>query len=412
MPRSSPDPAACGPNEPADSARNEGGAGWFFIVIWLIYLAIPISDLLHAPHSTLRLVGLAAGILAFCACYYMAVRLGFPDNGPEPLPKRRRRYAVVGLLALIALVLPLVVYGELFTLWIYVSAACGFALPMGPRRIALLGGLVATVAMVAEGLLLGASYSTLGIMVMPCLFTCLGSVGARRTRSLITQLRTARNEVKQLAVTEERLRMARDLHDLAGHSLATITLKAELARRLLEVDHEAAAKQLAELENVSRQALTDIREAVSGYRRPTLAVELLYARTALTAADITFRPGPEIAHATGLDPDAEAALAWCLREATTNILRHAKAEVCTVSLIPASVDGVATMTLEIADDGLTEEVEGGIGAGGDHFYGNGLTGLAERLAEVGGTLSAGPAAPHGFRVQATVPLVRPVGAPQ
>ena len=412
MPRSSPDRTACGPNEPVDSARNQGGANWFFIVIWLVYLAVPISDLLHAPHSPLRLAGLTVGVLAFCACYYVAVRLGFPERGPEPLSKQRRRYAVVGLLALIALVLPLVVYNELFTLWIYVSAACGFALPMGPRRIALLGGLAATVAMLVQGLLLGASVSTLGIMVMPCLFTCLGSVGARRTYSLIDQLRTARNEVKQLAVTEERLRMARDLHDLAGHSLATITLKAELSRRLLEVDHEAAAKQLAELESVSRQALTDIREAVSGYRRPTLAVELLYARTALTAAEITLRPGAEIVHATGLDPDAEAALAWCLREATTNILRHAKAEVCRVNLIQASVDGVATVTLEIVDDGVTEEIEGGVGAGGEHFFGNGLTGLAERLAEVGGTLSAGPVAPHGFRVQATVPLVRAVPEPE
>ena len=397
-----------GPQDRLGPAENNGGASWFFIVIWLVYLIIPISDLVSAPHSTIRLVGLIAGILAFCVGYYVTVRLGFPDGPSDSPPDMRRRVMVVSVLALVALVLPLVVYNELFTLWIYVSAACGITLPMGPRPIALFGGLASTAALLIEGLLLGATAGTLGILVMPCLFTCLGTIGARRTHSLINQLRTAREEVKQLAVTEERLRMARDLHDLAGHSLATITLKAELARRLLEADPEAAGTQLAELENVSRQALTDIREAVSGYRRPTLAIELLYARTALSAADITLKAGSEIANATGLDPEAEAALAWCLREATTNILRHAKADACTVKLVPASVDGVGTMTLEIADDGQVREDS--FSGGPEHFFGNGLTGLAERLAEVDGTLSAGPVAPHGFRVLATVPVGRVDGS--
>ena len=104
-------------------------------------------------------------------------------------------------------------------------------------------------------------------------------------RNLIRELHQAREEVKHLAANEERLRMARDLHDLAGHSMATITLKAELARRLMPVDAAAAEKQVADIEQVSRQALADIREAVSGYRRATLAVETVSARTALEASN-------------------------------------------------------------------------------------------------------------------------------
>ncbi|HEV2638455.1 MAG TPA: sensor histidine kinase [Actinocrinis sp.] len=398
--------------DPKDEAAGPavGGASWLFIVIWLFYLIIPVNDLVSGRHSTAQLVGAGIGLGAFCAGYYATVRLGFPEPAVFTGPDVRRRWLMVGLLALIALLLPILVYGELFSLWIYVSAACGFCLPMGRCWWALVGGVAATAAMTLEGYLLGASLGSLGILLLPGLFTCFGSVGARRTRLLIRELQTARAEVEQLAVTEERLRLSRDLHDLAGHSLATITLKAELARRLLHADPAAAAKQLADLEQVSRQALADIRDAVSGYRRPTLAVELLSARTALASAGVALRAGPELAGATGLDPDAEAALAWCLREATTNILRHAGAESCTAQLIAATVDGAATLTLEITDDGRGRPA-GECATGREHPPGNGLTGLAERLDAVRGRLTARPVQPHGFRVTATVPVVGLVSAP-
>jgi len=387
------------------AAAPGGGASWFFIVIWLVYLIIPIQDLLRGPHSTFQLAGMVIGVGAFCVGYYFSVRYGFAAEGVTPRLDVSRRWLMFGLLSLIALILPLLVFNELYPLWIYVSGAAGVTLPMDRFRSPLIGGLAATLAMLGEGCLIGVPLGTLSILLMPCVFTCLGSVGARRTRSLIHQLRTAREEVKQLAATEERLRLARDLHDLAGHSLATITLKAELARRLLEADPAAASRQLADLERVSRQALTDIREAVSGYRRPTLAVELLSARTALAAAGITLRNIADPAIACGLDSETEAALAWCLREATTNVLRHSAAGSCTVNLIPASVDGRASLTLEIADDG--RGAPEGFGGCREHCFGNGLTGLAERLAEVSGSLTAGPAGARGFRVLATVPVAAP-----
>lgn len=253
--------------------------------------------------------------------------------------------------------------------------------------------------MSVQALLDGVRVSDWLSLLLPCLFSCFGVMGIRGMHELIRQLQQARAEVARLAASEERLRMARDLHDLAGHSLATITLKAELARKLLRVDPERAEQQIFDLEHVSRQALADIREAVSGYRRATLAVESASARTALRAADIEFDLDPSVEARSGrLDPDAESALAWCLREAVTNVVRHSGARVCRVRLIEARVDGEPSLTLEVLDDGPDVP---------DHrpAEGNGLAGLRERLLGVSAdsVLTAGPAVPTGFRLAATVP---------
>jgi two-component system sensor histidine kinase DesK len=293
-------------------------------------------------------------------------------------------------------------------------------------------------------------------MVLPSVFSCFAVVGIRRMRNLIVELHQAREEVKHLATNEERLRLARDLHDLAGHSMATITLKAELARRLMPVDAAAAEKQIADIEQVSRQALTDIREAVSGYRRATLAVETVSARTALEAAAISFEDDPALVRQpSGLEPEAEAALAWCLREAVTNVVRHSGATRCRARLIDANVNGERTVTLEVTDNGNAVPWTGngrgaaggameGSGAGAsstpatgtdasrgvsvrtgsmgsvlreagrgpdaapadfaERYWGNGLTGLRERLAPFSASLAAAPVFPHGFRLAATLPV--------
>jgi two-component system sensor histidine kinase DesK len=196
------------------------------------------------------------------------------------------------------------------------------------------------------------------------------------------ELREARATVAQLAANEERLRLARDLHDLLGHSLSLITLKSELAGRMLPAQPEKAAQQVADIEKVSRQALVDVREAVSGYRRPRLAGELAGARAALTAAGITASlpagPAP-----TDLDEEAESALAWALREAVTNVVRHSGARRCTVEV-------------------LSRQTLDGPGDGSPGTPGNGLTGLAERLEKAGGALETGRTR-HGFRLVARVP---------
>ena len=153
-------------------------------------------------------------------------------------------------------------------------------------------------------------------------------IGFKMQIVLNQQLRQARGAVAKLAANEERLRLARDMHDLTGQSLSLITLKSELAIKRLarlpaspEVD--AVAAELGDIGRVSRQTLQDIREAVSGYRRPTLAVEIITARTSLEAAGIELDDDAALMTRSGtIDPDAEAALAWCLREAVTNVIRH------------------------------------------------------------------------------------------
>jgi two-component system sensor histidine kinase DesK len=328
-------------------------------------------------------------------------------------------------LVVLAAVLPVVSSPTWIALWIYVSSASGAALPYERRRWALLGGVLASGALVVESAARDVDVQTWGWMVLPSVFSCFAVIGVRRMRNLIRELHQAREEVKHLATNEERLRLARDLHDLAGHSMATITLKAELARRLMPVDLAAAEKQVADIEHVSRQALADIREAVSGYRRATLAVETASARTALEAAQISFEDDPALARQpSGLDPEAEAALAWCLREAVTNVVRHSRATWCRARLIDARVNGEHTVTLEVTDNGAAVPWTGtaigaagggggaGIGPGPVHGsdasrgaagqWGNGLTGLRERLAPFSATLTAAPVAPHGFRLSATL----------
>lgn len=201
----------------------------------------------------------------------------------------------------------------------------------------------------------------------------------------VTQLRATRQELARNAVAEERLRFSRDLHDLLGHTLSVVVVKAEAARRLAPRDLDAALAQVADIEAVGRQALTEIREAVTGYREGSLSTELDRARSALTAAGIEAvvkESGPPLPSQT------EVLLGWVVREGVTNVVRHSGATTCVIEL--AGADG--RIRLRITDDGR------GVGSG------SGLKGLTERLAAAGGSLGTGPAPRGGFRVVAELPV--------
>jgi two-component system sensor histidine kinase DesK len=208
----------------------------------------------------------------------------------------------------------------------------------------------------------------------------------------VRKLRAAREELARRAVEEERMRFSRDLHDLLGHTLSVIVVKSEAARRLAPRDMDAALGQITDIEAVGRQALTEIREAVTGYREGSLSTELDRARSALTAAGVepvVRRSGPP------LTPQTEALLGWVVREAVTNAVRHSGASRCEIT-----VHGTAErVRLTVADNGdgtSAHPVTEGVG-------GTGLKGLTERLAAAGGSLRAGPSPRGGFTVTAELP---------
>jgi two-component system sensor histidine kinase DesK len=196
------------------------------------------------------------------------------------------------------------------------------------------------------------------------------------------RLRQARDEVEHLAKLAERERIARDLHDLLGHTLSLIVLKTELASKLAERDPVRAAREIREVEEISRQALAEVRQAVRGYRARDLSAERALARVALQAAGVELS---EAFEPVALSPEAEDAFAFALREGVTNVVRHARATRCHVGL--AAGDGQARLTIE--DDGH----------GGEAPEGAGLRGMRERAQALGGQVER-----QGTRLRVSIPL--------
>ncbi|MGX1680572.1 sensor histidine kinase [Streptomyces althioticus] len=357
--------------------------------IWLVYLSAPVSDLLHGGHPAgVRALGWL-GLVVFVTWYMLLVfRAGRGD----------RTALVLGSLAVLtaqSALLALTLGREWLVLFVYVSIASGAALPSRLSRWSVPG---ACALMTAAAFAVPGGRDLLWGLLVPALLGGFAMTGVRELIRTTIALREARATVAHLAANEERLRLARDLHDLLGHSLSVITLKSELAGRMLPDHPDRAARQVADIEQVSRQALVDVREAVTGYRRLRLAGELGGARVALRAAGIV----PELpgADALGEVPeDAESALAWALREAVTNVVRHSGARRCTVEVARRHTRDGQVLELSVEDNG-----PGGSATG----HGNGLRGLRERLAAVGGTLEAGPVR-HGFRLVARVPVETAAG---
>ena len=212
-------------------------------------------------------------------------------------------------------------------------------------------------------------------------------IGARLLWQSYTQLLAAREQLAHLAVTEERLRFARDLHDVLGQSLSVLVLKSELVAKQLPADaDESLRHEVADIAQVARKSLNDVRETVAGYRKPTLQAEIGNARNALRAAGIGLR----VENTMDVVPtDQDGVLAWCLREAVTNVVKHSGATQCDVRI--SRVNGSAN--LEVADDGRgADSLDGG----------SGLAGMRERVEMVGGTLTVAPK-DGGMRIRITVP---------
>ncbi|WP_405888606.1 sensor histidine kinase [Streptomyces sp. NBC_01136] len=358
--------------------------------IWLVYLSAPVSDLVHGGHSTGVVVLGWFGLVAFVGWYGALVfRTGRGDTTPFV-------FASLAVLAAEAALLSFTLGREWLVLFVYVSTASGAVLSLRMARWAVpaVAALLTAIALTVPG---GKAY--LAGLLIPAFLGGFAMTGVRELIRTTIALREARATVAQLAANEERLRLARDLHDLLGHSLSLITLKSELAGRMLPDHPEKAAQQVADIEQVSRQALVDVREAVTGYRRPRLSGELAGAQVALTAAGVT-ADLPAEPDLTDVAEESESALAWALREAVTNVVRHSGARRCTVELVRRQTLEGLVLELSVEDDGSGGAVKG---------HGNGLTGLTERLEKAGGTLEAGRVR-RGFRLVARVPTQAPFEA--
>jgi two-component system, NarL family, sensor histidine kinase DesK len=350
--------------------------------IFAAFIALPaIIGLLGDEPTPARVAGVLAALVVFMGFFFHGVR-GRLD--PKPPAVVARAY-VIDLV--IAGTLTVADRPEWSLLFYYVVAIGALRLPR-PWNIvvlpvtALTAGLTATAG---GGNTSAAWGQALGLLGIGAAMVAMGEI-MRTNRELLQ----ARAEVARLAVADERTRFARDLHDLLGHSLSVIALKAQLARRRLPDDPETAAADVADIEAVTREALREVRQAVSGYRRPQLDAEVDGARTALDAAGIeTTIDCPPV----DLPAEVEAALAWTVREAATNVIRHSGATHSTIRLLPA----IGQATVEVVDDGR--------GSNGEAGGGSGLLGLQERVREAGGRLEAGPREDGpGFRVRAIVPI--------
>jgi two-component system sensor histidine kinase DesK len=365
-----PDPKSNGP----DNVR------WPIMgAVFLLPFLIPVTKSLVAePEVTAELVLIWILVYAYAACYLLF-----------PFFFRRTRPVKLGFgVVMVALGLGVVA----------ATGASPFILLYGTAVMVFLTPAAWAVIVDVAALLLGAlllladgrfqdSYGdliTVGSVTLAMFFM------ANLIRA-IRRLEIANNEIATLAVTNERQRVARDLHDLLGHSLTTITVKAGLARRVLESagDIPRAVEEIREVEGLTRSALSDVRATVSEYREVSLSAELVGARAALRAAEID----ADLPHAVdNVRPEFQNTFGYVLREAVTNVLRHSGAKLVRVRL--------GENWLEVEDDGRATEV----------VEGNGLRGLAERVGVLGGALRTSARPGGGWTVRAEIPLPEPRAA--
>jgi two-component system sensor histidine kinase DesK len=339
-------------------------------LLWLPFMIWFFVDPVSRHTGALGWVANTSFGLVFILIYLQA----FSHRDPYRLT------CVLAMTAMAAVLIPL--NGGATAFLVYAAAAGGFHPNL--RRVSVLIALqFAVLAFYAYRLHLpigawGSLLLLITIVGFGCHYSAISHCAAEK-------LQLAQDEIEHLAKVAERERIARDLHDLLGHTLSLITLKAELARKLVDRDPQRAKQEMQDVEHTSRAALADVREAISGYRGQGLAAELLRARQTLETAGITV--DCEAAEVP-LSPAQETVLALALREAVTNVVRHAQAQTCSVRLGRDQ----QLCTLEIADNGC----------GADGPEGNGLRGMRERLEAIGGSLQRQTAA--GTRLVIHLPL--------
>lgn len=330
--------------------------------VWLVYLAFIFIEPWTAHEPLWRWLVTIASVLLFLPLYFGAFgAFANPERG------ERARKCALAMSVLGVAMIPVNIGGATYA--IFGVSILGHVLTNRRRALLLIGAV--TVAVLVVTLLTRHPFEYWQL-IQPAMIVTVGGgnllMAEERRRAMA--VRQAREEVAEIGKVAERERIARDLHDLLGHTLSVIALKAELAAKIADTDPERAVREIREVEQVSREALTEVRQAVEGYRSRGFSGELANARRALDAAGVALDAD---AGSVDLAPRQESILALALREAITNIVRHARATRCRVRL--GADDG--QVTLRVEDDGV----------GGRLVEGNGLNGMRERVAAVGGTVA-------------------------
>ena len=353
--------------------------GTAFALAWLPFNILFVQDALRNPALRSVRVTLIGLIAVFSAIY--ALHWAWARHRPETW----LRIAVTGAMTALAVVIVEIggaAYGPIF-IYSTVSAAAAFE----ARGAMVAAGVNCAIVLFGDYSIVHdwveAGLATLQMALFGVAVVATGAMG--RT---VFALREARDELARLAVNEERLRFARDLHDLLGHSLSVVVLKSELAGNLMRSDPERAAREIADVERVARNSLREVREAVAGYRATSLKAEIHGAREMLEAAGIACSVED---HAVDLSPTSDSVLGWAVREGATNVVRHSSARECRVRVWRED----SAAWLELADDG--RGAKGGLGSG------HGLAGLSERAAAIGGRVETSNGDTPGFRLRVTVP---------
>ncbi len=356
---------------PWRSVLKDKDHGWSPL-FWVIYLGFffldPVSN-----HASFRIWFLdITGAVVFLFLYLGLFILEHP----------RSLAHIAGMVLLGLLFLP--INGGGCTFFIYAASMLPFCVQKHRQAVI---GLISIGAIGAiEGLILHVgTWGMFYTAIFPMIIGAGNTFFAERNR-MNRKLRKANEEIENLAKVAERERIARDLHDVLGHTLSVITLKSELAGKLIDRDPQRAGKEIREVEQISRQALSDVRDAIRGYRSQGLAAELAQAKATLETAGLAVQC--DAATTVKLPAVQESVLSLAVREAVTNVVRHARARTCRMRLDQQN----GSCRLEIQDDGC----------GASNGEGNGLRGMRERVEMLGGTLQR--STESGTTLTITLPL--------
>lgn len=349
--------------------------GWMMAVVWLIFLIYPVMALLRSDAAPGWIVVGWAALVAFIVLYVAGFLHGFRGGGGLGRRPSARQWITYAALILCAVVSVPAEGGSALSFLPFIMSFASYGLTRLMHWVTT-GTSVLVTAFCVFFLPGGTAYLTvLAIVVL------LGTVNTVSTWLILRSAEAERLGL-ELATSEGREAVARDVHDLIGHSLTVVGLKAQLARRLMETDPERAKAELAAIEQLTAEAIAGIRTTVAGARGATLVEQLASSRDALGAADIDMHT---VGSPGALSPVQALTASWILREATTNVIRHSRASVMSVLIEPGR--------LVVEDDGV----------GPGENEGNGVRGMRERAAAAGASLqrAGGDADGRGTRVELT-----------